>query len=227
MRTEGNLIVGFSGFLPCGGRLKEATRIFLLTFLFAVTSITAFSQRFEGGVLVGLNASQVDGDNYSGYKKPGVALGGYVQTNLSRTVFAGMELKLMQKGSRNIDSLATNGQIKYVMRLNYIDLPVYLGFRTSERISLLVGVSPGYLIKGTEYNDFGKFVEEDQKPFKELDLQALLGFRFQLTKRLFVDLRGKYSVVPIREKPGNSLWYWKSNQFNNLLSTTVLYRLDF
>lgn len=201
-------------------------QFYLIFLLLTIISVSSFSQRFEGGVIGGFNASQVDGDLYKGYHKPGIALGGYVQTDLSRTVFAGMELKLMQKGSRNIDSLATDGQIKYIMRLNYVDLPVYLGFRTSERISLLVGVSPGYLISGTEYNDYGKFVEEDQNPFRELDLQVLLGFRFQITRRLFVDLRGKYSVLPIREKPGDALWYWKSNQFNNLLSTTVLYRLD-
>jgi len=202
-------------------------QFYLIFLVLAITRLSGFSQRFEGGVIGGFNASQVDGDLYKGYHKPGIALGGYVQTDLSRTVFAGMELKLMQKGSRNIDSLATDGQIKYIMRLNYIDLPVYLGFRTSEKISLLVGVSPGYLISGTEYNDYGKFVEEDQNPFSEFDLQGLLGFRFQITRRLFVDLRGAYSVLPIREKKGDPLWYWKSNQFNNLLSTTVLYRLDF
>ena len=202
-------------------------QFYLIILLLAITSLSGFSQRFEGGVLVGLNASQVDGDNYSGYHKPGAALGGYVQTNLSRTVYAGMELKFAQKGSRNIDSLATDGQIKYIMRLNYVDLPVYLGIRTSERISLLVGVSPGYLISGTEYNDYGKLTEQDQNAFSEFDLQGLLGFRLQLTKRLFVDLRGAYSVLPIRKQKGDPLWYWKSNQFNNLLSTTVLYRLDF
>jgi hypothetical protein len=202
-------------------------QFYLIVWLFAIASLSGFSQRFEGGVIVGLNASQVDGDNYSGYHKPGVALGGYVQTELSRTIYAGMELKLMQKGSRNIDSLATDGQIKYIMRLNYVDLPVYLGIRTSEKISLLVGLSPGYMISGTEYNDYGKLPEQDQKPFSEFDLQGLLGFRVQITRRLFVDLRGAYSVLPIREQKGDPLWYWRSNQFNNLLSTTVLYRLDF
>lgn len=201
-------------------------QFYLIVWLFAITSLSGYSQRFEGGVIVGLNASQVDGDNYSGYHKPGVALGGYVQTELSRIIYAGMELKLMQKGSRNIDSLATDGQIKYIMRLNYVDLPVYLGIRTSEKLSLLVGLSPGYMISGTEYNDYGKLPEQDQKPFSEFDLQGLLGFRVQITRRLFVDLRGAYSVLPIREQMGDPLWYWKSNQFNNLLSTTVLYRLD-
>lgn len=201
---------------------------FLLFFgLLLFSSLYSFSQRFQGGVIGGLNATQVDGDSYSGYKKPGVDLGVYVQTNFSRNLYVGMELKFAQKGSRNIDSLATNGQIKYIMRLNYAELPVYLGIRTSEKISLLVGLSPGYLISGTEYNDYGKFPAADQKPFNAFDLEGLLGFRFQFTKRLFVDLRGEYSLIPIRNGPGNALYYWKNNQFNNVLSTTVLYRLDF
>jgi hypothetical protein len=201
-------------------------RFLLLILLGCAMSTLTFAQRFEGGVIAGFNASQVDGDLYKGYHKPGLAIGGYVQTDLSRTVYAGMELKLMQKGSRNIDSLAIEGQIKYIMRLNYVDLPVYLGIRTSERISFLLGVSPGYLLSGIEYNDYGKFPEEDTKPFNSIDVQGWLGFRFQMTRRIYVDLRGAYSLLPIRKQEGEALWYWKSNQFNNLLSTTVIYRLD-
>lgn len=199
---------------------------FYLILVFVIASLSSYSQRFEGGLIGGFNASQVDGDLYKGYHKPGIAMGGYVQTNLSRTIYAGMELKLMQKGSRNIDSLAIEGQIKYVMRLNYVDLPVYLGIRTSEKISLLLGVSPGYLISGIEYNDYGKFPEQDQNAFNDFDFQGWLGFRFQITKRLYIDLRGSYSLLPIRKQKGDALWYWKSNQFNNMLSTTALYRLD-
>jgi len=188
----------------------------------------SFSQRFEGGVLGGLNASQVDGDTYSGYNKPGIVAGGYVQTNLSRTVFVSMELKFAQKGSRHVDSLAIEGQRKYIMRLNYAEMPLYLGIRTSEKISLLAGLSTGYLISGNEYDNYGKFVQADQHPFNALDVEVMLGFRFQMTKRLFVDVRGAYSMTPIRKKiPDISLYYWRSNQFNNLLNTTILYRLDF
>lgn len=202
--------------------------ICLILFLLGTSSIFSYSQRFEGGVLGGLNASQVDGDTYSGYNKPGIVAGGYVQTNLSRTVFSGMELKFSQKGSRkNPDPKSTDDQIKYIMRLNYVDIPVYLGIRTSDNISILAGLSAGYLVNGTEFDNYGKFVKEDQHSFNDFDVQGFLGFRFQLTERLFIDLRGAYSIMPIREQPGDPLWYWKSNQFNNLLSTTVLYRLDF
>jgi len=202
-------------------------RLLFLFGLLAFISQYSYSQGFQGGILGGLNASQVDGDTFSGYKKPGIVAGGYVQTNLSRTIFAGMELKFAQKGSRNVDSLATDGQIKYIMRLNYAELPVYLGIRTSDRISFLGGLSFGYLISGTEYNDYGKFVSQDQHPFNAFDLEAMLGFRFQLNKRIFVDIRGAYSLLPIRDQAGSAVWYWRSNQFNNLLSTTLLYRLDF
>lgn len=200
----------------------------LIVLLLGITTVNSYSQRFEGGVLGGLNASQVDGDTYKGYHKAGVVLGGYAQTDLSRNIYAAMELKFAQKGSRNVDSLATNGQIKYIMRLNYAELPVYLGIRTSEKISLLAGASFGYLISGKEFNDYGEFPPEDQHPFSAFDLEAMIGFRFQITDRLFLDLRGAYSVLPIRKKTEDSeLYYWRDNQFNNVLTTTVLYRLDF
>lgn len=188
----------------------------------------ASAQRFEGGILGGLNASQVDGDAYTGYKKPGIVAGVYVQTNLSRSVFAGMELKFAQKGSRHIDSLAVDPtQIKYVMRLNYAELPVYIGIRTGEKVSFFFGPSFGYLISGKEYNDYGPFLPQDKHPFNAFDLEAMLGFRFQIGSRIYVDLRGAYSMLPIRNQVGDPVWYWKSNQFNNVLSTTLLYRLDF
>lgn len=202
--------------------------ILLILFLLGISSMFSYSQRFEGGLLGGLNASQVDGDTFSGYHKAGVVFGGYAQTNLSRSVFAAMELKFAQKGSRNVDSLAVDGQIKYIMRLTYAEMPVYLGVRTSDRISILCGISMGYLISANEYNDYGKFPPEDQHPFKSFDVEGLVGFRFKLTDRLFVDVRGAYSMVPIRRKIQDiQLYYWRDNQFSNLLSTTVLYRLDF
>lgn len=199
----------------------------LLMILMVFGGLAAHSQAFQGGVLAGLNASQVDGDSYSGYKKPGIVAGAYVLTYLSRTVFTGMEIKFAQKGSRKNPNPKTGDQELYIMRLNYIDLPFYLGVHTSEKISILGGLSAGYLMSGTEYDNYGKFPKEDTHAFNEFDIQGFLGFRFQMTDRLAIDLRGAYSLLPIREQPGNVLSYWLDSQFSNLLSTTILYRLDF
>ena len=59
--------------------------------LLLVTVHLAEAQRFQGGLLGGFNASQVEGDNFKGYNKPGILAGGFVQTDLAPAIFAGME----------------------------------------------------------------------------------------------------------------------------------------
>jgi hypothetical protein len=50
--------------------------IYIITFL--VCTGYAYSQQFEGGVLGGLTASQIDGDSYKGYNKVGIQAGAWV-----------------------------------------------------------------------------------------------------------------------------------------------------
>jgi hypothetical protein len=192
----------------------------------SVISFTAMSQRFEGGILAGFNGTQVAGDTYQGYNKPGILAGGYVQTDLAPAVFAGFELKFSQKGSRSRQNSQTAVPNKYIMRLNYIDMPLFLGFRTNDVISVVGGLSAGYLISSVEMNIDGKFPREDQVPFNNFDLQPFLGFRFDITEKIKSDLRLAYSVLPVRGKPDHDLWYWRQNQFNNVISFALYYRLD-
>ena len=192
---------------------------------FLSISVLLNAQQFEGGLVGGLSASQVDGDFTKGFHKPGVIFGGYVQTDLSRSVFAGMEIRYAQKGSRRNPDTKTGDQSKYIMRLGYMDIPVYMGFRTSETISFLGGLSAGYLMHSKELDNFGEFPEEDQRPFNNFDFQALLGMRVALTNRLDMDLRFAYSFMPIRDLAGDITWYWWDDQYNNVISTAVYYRL--
>ncbi len=195
----------------------------LLTFVIFTITFNAWSQRFEGGILGGFNGSQVDGDTYKGYNKPGILAGIWVQTDFAPAVFAGMELKFSQKGARN--RINPKDPKKYIMRLNYVDLPVFIGFRTNDYISVVGGISTGYLISSAEYNEDGKFPPEDQKPFNNFDLQPFVGFQFNFLEKLTLDLRLAYSILPVRGKPDNDLWYWRQNQFNNVISTALYYRI--
>lgn len=198
--------------------------VFIISFL--TLAAAAFSQRFEGGILAGFNGTQVEGDAYKGYHKPGMLAGLWVQTDLAPAVFGGLELKFSQKGARNRQDLKLPVTEKYIMRLDYIDMPVFAGFRSSDLISVIGGVSLGYLISAREYNENGLFPPQDQKPFNDFDLQPFLGFQFDILEQLKLDLRMAYSVLPVRGKPDNDLWYWRQNQFNNVLSMAVYYRLD-
>ena len=199
---------------------------FLILLMIIVSGIKA--QRFEGGLLGGFNATQVDGDLYRGFHKPGLIAGAFVQTDVAPAVFAGFELKYSQKGSRNkIDPKKTDIE-KYIMRLGYIELPVYFGFRANDRGSIIGGISTGYLIHAGEWRDNDPLPEEDIHAFKNIDLQPFLGFQFDMLDNLSLDLRFAYSVLPIRGQPGENAtnYYWLNNQFSNVISLAAYYRLN-
>lgn len=203
--------------------MRQRTIIFTLLLIWATT---ATAQRFQGGILAGFNGTQVEGDTYKGYHKPGILAGVWVQTDLAPAIFGGMELKFSQKGARSRIDPKDPVPDKYIMRLNYMELPVFAGFRSSELISVIGGVSFGYLISSVEINEDGKFPPEDQKPFNATDIQPFVGFQFDVVDQLKIDLRMAYSVLPVRGKPDNDLWYWRQNQFNNVISLALYYRID-
>ncbi len=199
-------------------------KLLIATALFFVLN-GVFAQRFDAGLIAGFNASQVEGDSYKGYYKAGVLAGAFVQTDIAPAIVAGMEIKYSQKGARKKYNPKQPEEDKYVMRLGYVDVPIFLGFRTSNKGLVIGGIAPGYLIHSKELNSYGEFPEEDQHPFNDFDLQPFLGFQFDFLERLSVDLRFAMSVIPIRDKPGESNYYWQNSQFNRVISLAFYYNL--
>jgi hypothetical protein len=185
----------------------------------------AIAQRFKGGILAGMNATQVEGDIYRGYHKPGAVGGFYVETDLAPAIFMGMEIKYSQKGSRK--KVTEKDPEKYIMRLGYIDIPVYAAFRTNDRGSVVAGLSTGFLIHSLEMDNYGEFADEDQNAFNTIDLQPFLGFQFDFLDNLKADLRFALSVLPIRGKQAEdgTNYYWQNNQFNNVITLAAYYQI--
>jgi hypothetical protein len=202
-------------------------KILFSSLLFLIT-LWASAQRFEGGLIAGFNATQVEGDAFKGYNKPGILAGFFVQTDVAPAIFAGMEIKYSQKGSRTRMKQNDPDPKKYIMRLGYIDLPVFAGFRTSDRGAVVAGVSAGYLMHSMEFDEYGEFPREDLHAFNNLDLQPFLGFQFDMLDQLKIDLRFALSVLPIRGQPGEdaTTYYWLNNQFNNVISLAAYYNLS-
>jgi len=195
----------------------------LLPILLLFVANVVFAQRFDGGILAGFNATQVEGDTYKGYNKPGIVAGAYVETDIAPAVFAAMEIKFSQKGARKKSTLK-DPEI-YIMRLNYVEMPVYVAFRTNERGSIIGGLSTGFLLSGKEFNIDGEFPPQDQEPFKKIDLQPFIGFQFDFLENVKADLRFAFSVLPVRGKPINTNYYWQNNQFNNVITLALYYQI--
>ncbi len=207
--------------------IKKYLGFIVLFACFSACSLSVKAQRFEGGLLGGLNASQVEGDKFSGYHKPGINVGGYVQTDINRSVFLGAELKYSQKGSRKNPDPKNPEDEKYIMRLGYVDVPFYLGVRTGETVALKLGFSAGYLMHSSEHNNYGPLPDAQKRAYNKMDYQAFLGVSYKITERLRVDVKAAMSVLPIRDLPGEEGYYYWDDEFNNVLSTSLYYRLDF
>jgi len=90
-------------------------------------------RRFKGGLIVGLNLSQIDGDFLAGYNKPGVNAGITATAVLTQRWEIGIELLYSQKGA----SRTLTDQFRAVqgfsfpldkIRLNYVEAPVLIHF---------------------------------------------------------------------------------------------------
>ncbi len=209
--------------------LMKQISILILLF-FAPTMLVA--QEFYGGVLGGFNGSQIDGDFASGYNKMGMVAGTWIQRDLSRNLYWGMEIKFNQKGARVMPTNKNNNH-KYVYRLNYIDLPVLLGFRY-EYFSVFGGLSYGYLVSKSGYDNFGydPVVQNDDIADWEVGFFAGMKVDFDQistqywASKMMLELRFQYSMISIDQRHD---FFWLAHsvgQYNNVISTVLYYRFD-
>lgn len=183
---------------------------------------SAFAQQFHGGVTLGLVGSQVAGDTYSGYHKAGIYGGGFVNLELGKHSLLQMELTFFQKGSReNPDS--TNNFTSYVLRLNYVELPLLYQYKVNKWIfeaGPSLGFTVGYF---EEYNGETEFNGNDPAA---VTLQINAGVRFFITEHFGIDFRTNNSLLNIRkENVTGDVWrFWGYGQFNDALVFSAFYQ---
>ncbi len=195
-------------------------KIIIILILFVINNYS-FSQTFGGGVFAGLSASQLDGDNWGGYSKAGLAFGIYTNAKLNKYIDAQLELKYVQKGSKSNDD--DQGTF-YQSKLNYIEIPIFLKYHFLNRFSANVGLAAGYLQKSTENkNEAGD--EPADPPFDEFELSGLAGVEYQIIDKLFINVRFNYSILPVRDHPGDQTYFLNRGQYNNVLTFAVYYEI--
>ncbi len=98
-------------------------RLFLLFALSVFSSFLFAQQRFEGRLVVGLNASQIQGDDLAGYNKAGLRAGLGVSAVLGERTSLGLDMLFSQRGSSS-PITRSNNQPRRLVQLNYVELPV-------------------------------------------------------------------------------------------------------
>jgi len=181
-----------------------------------------FAQQFKGGLTGGLIVSQVDGDNWGGYNKPGVNFGGFVYVMFKKNVGFGTELKYIQKGSFKAPNYEKGDYTYYKMRLSYIEMPFLAKYVLNEKLNFDAGLGISYLFKATEDKD-GNGGIEAAPPFFKYEIPFICSVHYQMSEKVEVFLRFSYSVLPIRNHPGDHTYFLDRGQCNKLLNLSFNY----
>jgi hypothetical protein len=202
--------------------------LFCAACLLSFASIS-FAQRFNGGILLGMNASQVDGDTYAGYNKFGLMGGAFVYTPLSKKFDMQLEIKYMGKGANK--KTTEQSPSKYRSNLNYIEIPVLLRLNTKIKIGWEGGLGFGYLFAYSEEDEYGKLPSDQSSSFKPFELSSLIGATYQISQKFQINLRYSYSILSIVKKivddPNNTYINYRSGRgvYNNLFSLGIYYNI--
>ncbi len=194
-----------------------------LIFLFFI-SLTAYTQQFNGGVMLAFVSSQVAGDTYAGFNKAGLAGGFFVSMDLNEKSALQMELHFIQKGSRYNDTTYQDDFQQYLLRLNYIDLPLLYLYK-NKRFSFEAGISTSFLLSSYEEKDYFESTYDD---WKKVCFNSVFGVKYKITPALEVGIRTSNSINSIRknEVEGNVQRYSRQyGEFNDVLQLSLYYQI--
>ena len=212
-------------------RLRSLITLFVLCLCcgraLAQRDFTMYEDRkFYGGLTMGGNFCQVDGDYFAGYYKVGVNVGGVMYARLSEHWAGSLEILYSQKGSKSNGARAIGSGVvitDYGINLNYAEIPVMLNYYDDGKSFWGAGLSYSRLGTSNETvtTDPPQVYNQSQFPFRKSDVNLLLGASLHLYKGLFVNARFQYSVLPIRDNIPQS--YTRSGQYNNLWVFRLMY----
>ena len=210
---------------------------FLLLNNYLKAQSNAIDQTFRPVIYASVVGSQVDGDTYGGYSKPGFMLGAGINRQLSKVFEVEFALTFIQKGARHnysLDSASRNNPANpfFLSRLNYIEIPLVIR-ANYKRFTGELGAAAAYLVNNPPYVVTNNPTYTDNK-YRSFDFSYIVGVGLKLKGNWSVNARFEYSIVTIRPYvtsyagvfhgtfPQN---LFNRGLYNNLLQLGLRYRI--
>ncbi|MEI7594271.1 MAG: hypothetical protein WCK02_00885 [Bacteroidota bacterium] len=183
----------------------------------------SFGQSFNAGLLGGFTASQVSGDDYSGFNKLGFTFGAYTYLPLKNEKSnIGLEIFFIQKGSRHLPNTEKFDYTDYAIRLSYIEIPIiYTHQMPVNGLNLEIGSAYARLISQKEVLNYVTF----NNPFNDTEIDFIAGFKYAISERIDLGLRNytTWFFSPIRAHSGAAKYRFNWGQYNTALSFSIRY----
>ena len=216
-------------------------RLFILIFLFAF-GVNLSAQEFFGGLVAGGITSQVGGDARGGYNKIGIVGGAFAGLNLSQDFDIQMELKYIQKGSYSADVENRPAYDPFLIKLDYIDLPIVLAYNLNKInindvnmkwLKFELGLSFDFLINYKQ--EIQGAVVKESNPWNKVVLNTVVGVRVCVKDNFEIGLRAVDAITSICKSSrmpynnGNVSYtrrlFGRYGMFNDVLQLAVFWRI--
>lgn len=200
--------------------MKQIYTVIIFLFFLSYASV---AQQFQGGVAAGLVGSQVAGDTYTGFHKPGAYAGIWVRLGLNDRSSLQTELSYFQKGSRHNPDEKHQNYTFYLMRLGYIEMPFLYQYHMKNKLTLEVGPSFSFLLHSYEEMDYQEITYGD---FCLFNTSFMAGIGYPITEKLGVNFRMDSSIFSIRkdEVSGSVYRLFDHGQFNDCILFFLSYK---
>ena len=203
--------------------IKNIIFSFLIFFFIKVSN----AQKIKGALNIGLNATQVDGDEVYGYHKFGWNIGPSAIIPFGKFSIT-LENIFSQKGSYQKPlysdlAYANKDTGMYKLKLTYLEVPVLFSYTDKDLITFGVGISWARLT-GVDEWEHGKRVVSttiQSGPYARNDWEALLNLRLKVYKSIKFNFRYSYSMIKIRERTFKNGEI--RDQFNNVLTFRMMW----
>lgn len=217
--------------------MKKIYTILVISIILLITSVEAKSQIIKGEAFLGMNMSQIEGDNAYGYHRLGLhgGLGAIVpvfQKNNFNFDIA-LEVAFNQRGSHQRQQYLEkeNGFTgEYDLYLNYLEVPLLFYFSDKNLASIGIGASYGRLVGLKEY-EHGKLTNVNLNyngpdKYNLNDFCFLADAKIRIYDRLKLGVRFQYSLTEIRTRDFfliNGEYDETRKQYNNSVTARLIY----
>lgn len=193
--------------------------------VFSLLLASLNAQKFQGGLIGGLNAARIDGDGHEFYGKLGLNAGAFVAREiLPEMLFWQMEVKYTSRGKYHLyrDPMGNIVGLSLI-DLRYAELPLSLHYFLNEQVQLELGLSPDLLLRERYEDENGILPLEDANDLRRFGVTVFAGGNYFVLEQLAVGIRFNYSVIPFYKFDAYAVRYRDSGWFHDVLSVNVRY----
>jgi len=190
------------------------------------SQLTESNNKFYSGIFLGLNTSQITGDDLAGYDKPSITFGTFVKRKFGDNFSILMELSYLPKGSRkNITPKDTVPTTFYSLKLRYIEIPVMFQYTLKDKLTLEVGPSVGVLLSYAEEDIDGDLsgIYSSREQFKRTDISFNAGISYAFNESWTFNLRSANSMFPVRNHDQQTKFRLNRGQYSSCIMGRIFY----